>query len=91
MPQIWMTYKELADLYGCDTSVAREKVIANDWTRRRSRDGQTRVKLVPAAVDFFLQRVVEQYALTHIPKAICDLHALHDEMNNDARKESKAA
>lgn len=48
MPQIWLTYDELAEHFRGSGTEAREQVIAAGWDRRRSRDGLTRVKLPPA-------------------------------------------
>jgi hypothetical protein len=45
MPQIWMTYDEIADLLGCDAEVARAMAIHRSLDRRKSRDGLTRTKL----------------------------------------------
>jgi hypothetical protein len=35
MPQIWLTFEKIADLFYCDTAGARRRVIANQWERRR--------------------------------------------------------
>ncbi len=48
MPQLWLTYQEMADEFGRDVSAVREAVHVSGWTRKRSRDGLTRV-LMPAA------------------------------------------
>jgi hypothetical protein len=45
MPQIWMTYDEIADLLGCDAEVARAMATHRSLDRRKSRDGLTRTKL----------------------------------------------
>jgi hypothetical protein len=49
MPQLWLTFEEIADLFYCDTAGARRRVIANQWERRRYGDGLTRA-LLPAEV-----------------------------------------
>jgi hypothetical protein len=56
MPQIWLTYEELAKMLKCDlVTEVRRAVIEHDWPRRKSGDGLTRVKLSPAlAHDFML-------------------------------------
>jgi hypothetical protein len=55
MPQVWLTYKELGDLYACDVTVAQAEVIQKEWPRRSCGDGRTRVKLpVGAAHEFML-------------------------------------
>jgi hypothetical protein len=45
MPQIWMTYDEIADLLGCDADAARAQAMHRSLDRKKSRDGSTRVKL----------------------------------------------
>ncbi len=45
MPQVWLTYQEMGDELGCDAFEARETAAARSWTRKRSRDGMTRVLL----------------------------------------------
>ena len=42
MPQLWLTFEEIADLFYCDTAAARGRVIASQWERRRYSDGLTR-------------------------------------------------
>lgn len=55
MPQIWMTYDELASLLECDGQDVRETVLRNEWHRRRSGDGLTRVKLPPDAASRYIE------------------------------------
>jgi hypothetical protein len=45
MPQIWMTYGEIARLLGCNADEARAQAIFRSLDRKKSRDGLTRVKL----------------------------------------------
>ncbi|MBR0851344.1 hypothetical protein JQ543_26605 [Bradyrhizobium diazoefficiens] len=45
MPQIWMTYDELATLCGCSPMEARDEVRYLSLPRRKCSDGATRVKL----------------------------------------------
>ncbi|BBF93340.1 hypothetical protein [Blastochloris tepida] len=45
MPQLWLTYEELAAFTNQTPEKAREGVIAAAWDRRRCHDGMTRVKL----------------------------------------------
>lgn len=55
MPQIWLTYDEAGDLFGCDAATARERAIASGYDRKKSRDGQTRIKLsLSAAHDYMV-------------------------------------
>ena len=54
MPQIWMTYSELADQLKCSEGAAREQAVLNAWGRRRCSDGLTRVKLKPHLAEEYL-------------------------------------
>lgn len=45
MPQIWMTYDEIARLLRLQYGRARVKAIRRSLDRKKSRDGLTRVKL----------------------------------------------
>lgn len=58
MPQIWMTYEEVGALLGCGREAARAHVAAEGWDRRRSHDGETRVKLTPDAGAAYLDGLV---------------------------------
>ena len=75
MPQIWMTYEELARLCDCSSSDARLRAIHLSLDRRKSRDGATRVKLDLALTakffasirdaDFDLDCAIEALQNTH--------------------------
>ncbi|MET4221665.1 hypothetical protein ABIB00_006901 [Bradyrhizobium sp. LB14.3] len=75
MPQIWMTYSELATLSGCTPAEARMQAIHLSLDRRKSRDGTTRVKLDLALTakffasvresDFDLDSAIEALQATH--------------------------
>jgi hypothetical protein len=54
MPQVWLTYEEAGRFFGCDADEARTQVSERGLSRRRSRDGLTRVKLDPAAAHEFM-------------------------------------
>jgi len=56
MPQIWLTYEELAEMFSCDVGKARQEVIAQEWPRRRCHDGLTRTKLSPATAHEYMLR-----------------------------------
>jgi hypothetical protein len=57
VPQIWLTYDELAALMDCDATAARAVAAAVPLDRRRSRDGRTRAKLNGALIEIFLNRM----------------------------------
>jgi hypothetical protein len=54
VPQVWLTYQELGDMFAIDIHTARSEVIANGWSRRRCSDAQTRVKLPPMAAHEYM-------------------------------------
>jgi hypothetical protein len=56
MPQFWLTFEEIADLFYCDTAGARIRVIANQWERRRCHDGLTRAQLPSEVAHEFMLR-----------------------------------
>ncbi|RVU18795.1 hypothetical protein [Methylobacterium oryzihabitans] len=63
MPQIWLTYDEMADHFGCSATEARSGAISQGWRRRRCGDGATRVKLLPdMALDYMRAQVVKHSA-----------------------------
>ncbi|WP_156968018.1 hypothetical protein [Methylosinus sp. PW1] len=54
MAQIWLTYDELGDFTNRTAAASREAAIVSGWTRRRCRDGLTRVKLPPQAATRYM-------------------------------------
>ena len=60
MPQIWLTYDELADFTQRTPIAAREAAIEWGWTRRRSRDGFSRVKLPPIVATLYMAQCLEE-------------------------------
>jgi hypothetical protein len=61
MAQVWLSFDEIQDLFGCDAVDARRRVVASQWERRRCIDGLVRA-LVPSEVahDFFMLRYRHQ-------------------------------
>lgn len=80
MPQIWLTYDELAALMGCDAAGARSAAALIRLDRRKSRDGQTRAKLTPSLTEAFLQGIVQQHLEQEIASGAGDLRAMHERM-----------
>ncbi|PWT85953.1 MAG: hypothetical protein C5B56_13205 [Proteobacteria bacterium] len=75
MPQIWMTYDELATLNGCSAAEARLLALHLSLDRRKSRDGNTRVKLSPALMARFFETVREpDFALDDAIAALRETH-----------------
>jgi hypothetical protein len=66
MAQVWLTFEEIQDLFGCDAADARRRVIANQWERRRCTDGLFRAQLPPEAAHEYMLR----YRGTHEQPAI---------------------
>ena len=75
MPQIWMTYDELATLSGCSAAEARMQALHLSLDRRKSRDGNTRVKLNLALMARFFETVREaEFDLDDAITALRDAH-----------------
>jgi hypothetical protein len=75
MPQIWMTYDELATLSGCSAAEARMQAMHLSLDRRKSRDGNTRVKLNLALMARFFETVREaEFDLDDAIRALRDAH-----------------
>ncbi|MBW8857578.1 MAG: hypothetical protein JF604_25345 [Bradyrhizobium sp.] len=79
MPQIWMTYDELATLNGCSAAEARLQTLNLSLDRRKSRDGNTRVKLNPALMARFFATIRE--AEFDLDDAITALRETHRQMS----------
>ena len=82
MPQIWMTYDEIAGLLGCSADAARTEVAYRSLDRKKSRDGMTRVKLDADLTAHFVATIRE--AGPALDKAIDDLQTIHGEMAREA-------
>ncbi|UEM15042.1 hypothetical protein J4G43_012915 [Bradyrhizobium barranii subsp. barranii] len=75
MPQIWMTYDELATLSCCSAAEARMQAMHLSLDRRKSRDGNTRVKLNLALMARFFETVREaEFDLDNAITALRDAH-----------------
>jgi hypothetical protein len=82
MPQIWMTYEELAGMLDCTVAEARERVHLEQLDRKISRDGQKRTKLSLAMMGIFIERLK---TIDHaIDRAVDDLRRVHDLLNESA-------
>jgi hypothetical protein len=57
MPQIWMTYDEIAGLLDCSIAQARERVVERQLDRKVSRDGKTRAKLSVELIGVFFDHI----------------------------------
>jgi hypothetical protein len=61
MPQVWLTYEELGEFRGCSPQEARLEVVAQQWPRRRSRDGHTRIKVPDALMRTVIARLATRW------------------------------
>ena len=57
MPQIWMTYEELAAMLECTEREARARARLEGLDRKISRDGRKRAKLNMAMTGLFIERL----------------------------------
>ena len=80
VPQIWLTYEELAAFLNCPTSGARATAIAIGLDRRKSRDGRTRTKLTPPLAAAFVERLMQQHVQQAVATCAISLHAMCDRM-----------
>ncbi|MCK1653169.1 hypothetical protein IVA88_17260 [Bradyrhizobium sp. 149] len=75
MPQIWMTYDELGTLNGCSAAEARLQAQHLSLDRRKSRDGNTRVKLNLALMARFFETIHEgEFGLDDAIAALRETH-----------------
>ncbi len=82
MPQIWMTYDEIAGLLGCTANAARAQAVYRSLDRKKSRDGLTRVKLDSDWTAHFVAAIRDTDPA--LDQAIRDLQTIHSEMARDA-------
>jgi hypothetical protein len=76
MPQLWMTYEELGELFYGNAVTARDHVIANQWERRRCSDGVSRAVVPPnTTLEFMLAYFAKQHGYSDCGQ----IDAHHDE------------
>lgn len=88
MPQIWMTYDELAALCGCSSADARLRVNHLALDRKKSRDGVTRIKLNLALTAKFFEMIKETDY--NLDAAIEELHQTYHQMARLLKKDQAA-
>jgi hypothetical protein len=80
VPQIWLTYEELAVLLNCDPLRARHAAAVIPLDRRKSRDGRTRAKLTPALTEAFLDSLLRHRLEQDIAACADDLREMRERM-----------
>ena len=89
MPQIWMTYEELAEMLGCTVMEARERVQLECLDRKISRDGEKRAKLSVAMTNIFIEGI--KTGALALDQAVNDLRAAHGLMKQEYSGTSRAS
>ena len=82
MPQIWMTYDEIAALLDSSAEAVRAEAVDRSLDLKQSRDGLTRIKLDSDWTAHFL--AASRNADPALDQAIRDLQIIHSEMARDA-------
>jgi hypothetical protein len=78
MPNVLLTFEEIADLFHCDAAAARSLVIENQWERRRWVDGLPRVQVPPEVAHQFMLNYAAKFE-QHLPPAReCDAATISD-------------
>jgi hypothetical protein len=75
MPQIWMTYEELAGMLDCSVVEARKQILLQKLERKLSGDGKKRVKLSIGLIRVFIDCVKADER--SLDRAIADLKQAH--------------
>ncbi|HZD90607.1 MAG TPA: hypothetical protein VE224_10935 [Pseudolabrys sp.] len=86
MPQIWMTYNELAELLGRGLDDARGCIERNGLDRRKSRDGTIRVKLNLELTELFVAKLIGEAQSLALDDAVETMRGMRAAM---ARYENK--
>lgn len=60
MAQIWMTYEEIASVFGVTCEDARRSAIANGWGRMKDRFGGKYVRLSPSLADEYITYITKK-------------------------------
>jgi hypothetical protein len=82
MPQIWMTYEELAGMLDCTVTEVRERVHLERLDRKISRDGKRRAKLSAAMIEIFIERLKTIDCAMN--RAVEDLRQVHGLLSEGA-------
>jgi hypothetical protein len=86
MPQIWMTYEELAEMLNCTVKEARERVHLDRLDCKISRDGNKRAKLSMTMICIFIEQL--KTVDRAIELAVGDLRHIHGLLSDPNDKPS---
>jgi hypothetical protein len=87
MPQIWMTYEELAEMLDCTVVEARDRAHVECLDRKISRDGQKRAKLSEAMAAVFVDQI--RTSTYSMDQAVDGLKSVHDLMKQKDSAKSR--
>jgi predicted transcriptional regulator len=86
LPQIWMTYEELAEMLDCSVAAAREFARAEQLDRKISRDGNKRAKLNANLVVIFIARIkTMDLAIDQAVEELRHVHGLLEQADGPRR------
>ena len=68
MPQLWLTFEELALFTGQPVGKVRAVVKLEGWDHRLSRDGQMRIKLPPMHMANYICTMAEYFGKNYISR-----------------------
>ena len=86
MPQIWMTYEELAGMLDCTVAVAQERARVEQLDRKISRDGKKRAKLNASLVAVFIARIkTMDLAIDQAVEELRHVHGLLEQADRPRR------
>ena len=87
MPQIWMTYEELAGMLNCTVMEARDRVRLDRLDWKISRDGKQRAKLNPQMIGIFIERLkMSDRAIDH---AVDELRQVHSRLSEPPNQRNR--
>src|SRR5882757_996755 len=86
LPQIWMTYEELAGMLDCTVAVAQERARVEQLDRKISRDGKKRAKLNASLVAVFIARIkTMDRDIDHAVEELRHVHGLLEQADRPRR------
>jgi hypothetical protein len=89
MPQIWMTYDEVAGLLDWSVTEARERILKENLDRKLSRDGKKRAKLSLELTGIYIDRLkASEPALDPVVEELRQIHGLMERQAEPNRMRS---